>query len=214
MKTAASCLLALYAALSVIDTVAAGSGRKRWSKVLLMPVLTLFCLVSGRAFGSEFSFLLLLGQLCGWLGDVLLLKKGDAFFAGGLGAFLLGHILYAGLFLLRTGDAAPLLAVITAAVIYAVILIAVAIRFVPVSPKRLKIPVVCYMAAILFMSFTACLYMTMHPAYGVLSFLGSAAFVISDTLLYIGVLKGRSDGAAVMGTYTAAQLLIALGILL
>lgn len=213
MEILSACILVLYAALSVWDSYAAARDGKRWAKPLLMPVLILFCLLFRQAHGSEYSFLLPFGLICGWLGDVLLLQKGDTFFAGGLASFLVGHLLYAALFLTRSQVQLPAAVVITA-IIYAAALVIVASRLIPMSPKNLKIPVVCYMSAILFMSFSACLYMMSRPAFGALSFAGSVLFVISDLVLYIGVLKGRDDGALVMGTYTAAQLLIALGIIL
>jgi uncharacterized membrane protein YhhN len=208
------CVLLAYAAASVYDTVAAGSGRKRVVKPLLMPLLFLLCCVYWQDTDREFVYPLLCGIFFGWLGDVLLLQKGEVWFAGGLLSFLLGHISYAAGFLsrasahLRTSQAAA------AAAVYAGVLIITAFRLVPVSPKKLKVPVVVYMTAILFMSYTALLFAAASSQSGVLSFAGSLAFVISDLILYVGVLRGKSDGAAVMGTYTAAQLLIALGILL
>ncbi len=208
------CILTAYAAASLYDTIAAGRGRKRVVKPLLMPVLFLLCCVYWQDANKEFNFLLLAGIFCGWLGDVLLLKKGDAFFAAGLLAFLTGHIFYAAMFLSKAGGKVPAARYIPAAVIYAVIFIITAVRLLPVSPKALKVPVVCYMGAILFMSYTSQPYAVFHPAYGVLSFAGSVAFVISDLTLYMGVIRKKSDGVAVMATYTAAQLLIALGILL
>ena len=208
-----TCILVLYAVLSVCDSYAAAKGGKRWAKPLLMPVLILFCLLFRQTYGSEYSFLLPLGLICGWLGDVLLLQKGDTFFAGGLAAFLVGHLLYAALFLTRAQVQLSAAVVITA-IIYCLDLVIVASKLIPISPGKLKIPVICYMTVILFMSFSACLYMMSRPVFGALSFAGSVSFVISDMILYIGVLKGRDDGALVMGTYTAAQLLIALGVLL
>ena len=208
------CILIAYAAASVYDTISAGTGRKRVMKPLLMPILFLLCCVYWQDTSKEFVFPLLGGVFCGWLGDVFLLRKGDTWFAGGLLSFLLGYIFYAFMFLSRAAGLVPVVPEATAAGVYVGILIITAMRLVPVSPGKLKVPVVCYMGAILFMSYTALLFAAARTDFGWLSFVGSVAFVISDLTLYVGVLRKKSDGAIVMGTYTAAQLLIALGILL
>jgi len=77
-------LKTMYAALAVVDTVLAATGRdrqRRFVKPLLMPTLLV-----GAPRPIQHALAL------GGLGDVTLLGKSDAAFMAGLGSFLLGHV--------------------------------------------------------------------------------------------------------------------------
>jgi uncharacterized membrane protein YhhN len=78
-----------------------------------------------------------------WLGDVLLIPKSTFLF--GLGAFLVGHLLFAAAFLVR---GVSWTAVGVAAVAAVVLALPVARWLLPHVPAKMKLPVVAYMAAI------------------------------------------------------------------
>ena len=64
-------------------------------KPTLMPLLALYTLAAAE--GKDVH-LLLAALLMGCVGDILLIQKGFFFFAGGMAAFLLGHLCYLTLF--------------------------------------------------------------------------------------------------------------------
>ena len=70
-------------------------------KPALLPLLcatTLAYLFGHQAFDYRSAGLLVAAQLFGGAGDVLLIPDGFYYFAGGMGAFLVGHICYMSLF--------------------------------------------------------------------------------------------------------------------
>ncbi len=214
MITASSIALGLYCALSVIEFFQSErSGRSRFVKTLLMPVLLAFYLLAARRFGRPVFPLAVLALVFGWAGDVLLLGKGDGFFLSGLVSFLLGHVFYGILFItqIKGGPAfRPVYLVIAAYLIYA----AVVYRYLmPHVGKAMRIPVTVYLVIILIMNVTALLRTGSVPvASSVLVSVGALLFMISDTILSFKIFCGKK-GRGVMETYTAAQLLIVCGLL-
>lgn len=140
------------------------------------------------------------------LGDVLLALPQERFL-GGLVAFLLAHVGYARAFALRAPPAATpwLLAAITLAMVGV-------LRLVLPGTGRLRGPVLAYVAAIATMVWLAGEAWVAHPGPGTLAgAVGAAVFMVSDSLLAIDrfrrPLPARKE--LVMGTYYAAQVLIA-----
>lgn len=214
MITASTIALGLYCALSVIEFFQSErSGRSRFVKTLLMPVLLAFYLLAARQFGRPVFPLAVLALVFDWAGDVLLLGKGDGFFLSGLVSFLLGHVFYGILFITQIKGGPvfwPLYLVIAAYLIYA----AVVYRYLmPHVGKAMRIPVTAYLVIILIMNMTALLRAGSVPAASsVLVSVGALFFMISDTILSLKIFCGKK-GRGVMETYTAAQLLIVCGLL-
>ncbi len=214
MITASSIALGLYCALSVIEFFQTEhSGRSRFVKTLLMPVLTAFYLLAARQFGRPVFPLAVLALVFGWAGDVLLLGKGDGFFLSGLVSFLLGHVFYGILFVTQiTGGKVfwPVWLVIAAYLAYA----ACVYRYlIPHVGRPMRIPVTAYLVIILLMNMTALLRAgSVSLTSSVLVSAGAFLFMISDSILSFKIFCGKK-GRGVMETYTAAQLLIVCGLL-
>jgi uncharacterized membrane protein YhhN len=211
-----------YVAVATLDTVLAGrttkaARRLRFAtKPALMPLLN----AATRDAHGEDVFVrrgLTAAQAMSWAGDVALLGRSEPAFLGGLGSFFGAHLAYIATFAARHGrlrqtgttglKAAGLMWLTTAPVM------TVAAR--RTSPE-LAGPVAGY-ATVLAAMFAAG--STLDPDLSApgrrLLQAGTALFLVSDTLLGAKEFLLHDDvprvEAAVMATYTAAQLLIALG---
>lgn len=199
--------------------------RFRTLKFCLMPLLLLFYLMSCR-FGwpltgmirsQDISWLIILALISGWAGDTLL-EVSPKLFPAGLGAFLLGHIFYiiafaSPFFSMSAPKKIPLiLACALMSVVYVVYMIRELLSIEETKP--LRIPFGLYLAALALLFVSASLRLSYRsPLSAGISLLGAALFITSDTLLAFRMFK-RSDERGVMPTYTAAQLLLILGVLL
>ena len=141
-------------------------------------------------------------------GDVLLMLTRDQFVAG-LVAFLIAHLLYIGAFTLDGVWATWWLVLPLAA--YGAVLLRVLL---PRLPGGLKAPVTVYALVLLAMACTAVGNDRSSVPAAPLAMLGGVLFVASDSALAIDrfVRPFRGADAVVLGTYYAAQTLIALSI--
>ncbi|WP_411042932.1 lysoplasmalogenase [Treponema sp. TIM-1] len=156
-----------------------GGGRMQGiTKALLLPPLAWY--YAGAA--EKFLVIVLLAVILGWIGDILLLKiKNEAFFKAGLGSFLLGHLLYIPAMLFFAGTVQVPLLIIS--VIIALPLGILMQRLIKPN-KSLRIPVLVYGIIIEMMSLSALQLMAARPGiWGILVFMGSLWFLISDSLL-------------------------------
>jgi uncharacterized membrane protein YhhN len=195
----------LYAFLLAVavDLVSLAAGQDTGHlifKPLLMPLLAAYAAV------RHAPPLLIAALLCGWSGDVFLLGGADWAFLLGMGSFAAGHICYLLLFrrLFRRTRAFPALAAGYAAALVG----AVALLW-PDLPAELRIPVAGYSLLLTAMACGA-------SGLGLLAGAGGALFLLSDMLIATGVAEWPQPPAAdfwIMLTYSAAQLLLAAGVL-
>jgi uncharacterized membrane protein YhhN len=182
--------------LAAADTLLAGAGRdrERWlTKPLLMPVL-----MAGSDRGSRRALAL------GGAGDVALLGTTDVAFTAGLACFLAGHAAWIHALRQRPGGgwlrcrpalAVPYLAAHGALNAY----------LWPRTGKD-RVPVLAYSTTLLAMSLVALDSGSLRTA------AGGVLFLVSDTLLALerfGGIHLPAHEGLVMGTYTAAQALLA-----
>ncbi|GGZ44199.1 hypothetical protein GCM10010387_43220 [Streptomyces inusitatus] len=192
-------LLAAFALAVLADLVSllAGAEAGHWiAKPLLMPLLAAYAAVRGG------PGLLIAALLLGWAGDVFLLLDAEWAFLAGMGFFATGHLCYLALFGRRPPHRAlgPL---------YAVLLVAVVAPMWPGLPAGLRVPVAGY--AVL-LAATAWRAGGLGPAAGA----GGALFLISDLLIATELAEWPRPPAPdfwIMFLYSAAQLLLTLGVL-
>lgn len=165
--------------------------------------------------GGAIAFLLM-AQLFGCTGDILLIPDGVRFFLGGMAAFLIGHIFYMCLFggLSWRGLSVWMWAI-------AVVLMAAAeaglIRVIGVSGDML-VPMVIYGFVLMLLIFSALAGVVRMPkgrrgTWWIL-LLGALLFTFSDACIAMGIFGGMSfplHSFLVMITYLAAQSLLAVG---
>ena len=201
------CILNLWGCLSDNDL-------ERCVKPALMPLLCLttftYLLTSARSAGA---ILLMCAQLFGFAGDTMLLGKGFAFFAGGIGCFMVGHIFYITLFGgiswkgLKAWHWAVALACCAA-------IVACLIKVIGISGAMLA-PMGIYGFVLTLLMFST---LAGALSFGGFSwwllFAGSVLFTFSDALIAVRNFGGLSPfmgGFVVMITYLAAQTMLAIG---
>lgn len=209
-------LLAGAAAASAALAVAGeASPRRRTLLYVFKPLATLLVLALALtrpgASGETYRTLVAVGLVLSLAGDVFLMLPRDRFVAG-LVSFLLAHVAYAAAF--ATAAEMPRSALtLLPYLAYAAVLLRILL---PHVPKPLRIPVVAYAAALLAMAWQAAERALASPPapFAWAAAAGAALFVASDTALAVGrfVRPVPAASAVVLGTYYAAQLLIALSV--
>ena len=207
--------LILSAVASVLYLVMArqpSSFRRTAVKTASIALLGVLVLVEGG------PVLLAAGLFLSALGDLFLAEKGEKAFLGGLGSFLVAHLVYVALFGMAGGGVAALAAepwrLLVAALIGA-FAVGLFLRLKPALPRDLVLPVAVYVVAILAMGLSA---MTL-PSVAVIA--GAVLFIASDAILAAGrfLLAPGSPRQAIVAPavwilYYAAQVSITLGFLL
>ena len=187
----------LYAALAVVDTLLAATGRDRWRRVtkpLLMPTL-----LAGKDRPTQRALAL------GGAGDVALLGSGPMAFSAGLGAFLAGHVAW--MAALRPRSAGVLTRRPAAALPYALAWAGLNAYLWP-RTGRDRLPVLVYSAALAGTALAAL--DTGEEAVAA----GGALFLLSDALLALerfGDVHLPAHEGLVMASYTSGQALLARG---
>jgi uncharacterized membrane protein YhhN len=215
--------LYLLVAVAVSAVVTIVATERRWQRgVYLFKPLTMGLIIAlalrQDASVAGYKALIIAGLVCSLIGDVFLMLPRDRFVAG-LIAFLVAHLLYITAFVYFDGPGATWWIILPLAV-YAAVLLRVLL---PRVERPMKVPVIVYAAALLVMAWQAAeravslLASDMTPFLGVSGLLaaaGAALFVASDSALAVNrfVRQFRRADALVLGTYFAAQTLIALSI--
>lgn len=175
-------------------------------------------LLAYLAFQANAPYLLVLALALSALGDAFLSREGDAAFLGGLASFLAAHVVYILLFA-GHGDISQAItgepwrmAVAVAMAVASLGVLFILLRRVPGS---LRIPVIAYSIAILFMGLAS----LTAPHVWIVA--GAALFMASDTLLgwerFVMTSLSRNRPAmryAVWVLYYLAQLVITLAYVL
>jgi uncharacterized membrane protein YhhN len=196
------------------------------TKPALMPLLTGSFATDRRAFPSPLRPSTLAGQALGWGGDVALLGHGSRSFALGAGSFGLGHAAYISGFVRHRSPTPFLDAPSTRAAVALWALAGPAVAVAAARQERaLGAAVAAYTGLLAGTFATGChLSRSLPLSSRCLTASGAGLFLLSDIVLGVRefllslVLRAapspRLDAAlerVVMGTYTAAQLLLAEG---
>ena len=197
--------IAVSAALTIV-----AARRRGAAFYVLKPLTTLLILAlvwtEPSSLTPFYRLLVAAGLVFSLVGDVLLMLPRERF-AGGLVAFLVAHLLYIRAFTLDelgiTWWIVLPLAACAAVLLYILL---------PHVPRKLKAPVIVYALVLLAMAWAAAERCAAGWGGGALAAAGAALFVASDAVLAIDrfARKLRGADAVVLGTYYAAQTLIAL----
>jgi len=208
MPTEVLTTLALASALLNISAELAGDRRRVYVfKPLTVVIIILIALQGGDATSPLYRTLVVGGLLYSLAGDVFLMLPRDRFVAGLL-SFLVAHVFYIAAFTLDGGGRPSVWAAVPLALYGALML-----RLLWPSLGGLKAPVAVYVAAILLMAWQAAnRWLALGDGGSAAAFAGALLFVASDSALAWGRFRGefRGSQAVVLGTYFAAQWLIAL----
>ncbi len=210
--------LSVFLVASVLNLIAAAKTFKVLSAVTKPLLLLSLCLYT-VFHGLPEPDCLLAAALCAcWLGDVLLMLKGEGwFFAGGL-SFFAGHVLII-LNFARSADlkSIPYAAVIPVAAVYAAITVFVITRSVKEAPKLMIVPAFLYLMCNSATNVFALILLLQSPGlHTATAFAGAVLFFLSDCILVLQRYDTRHKWRikthfAVMLTYISGVLLITLG---
>ncbi|MFW9829192.1 MAG: lysoplasmalogenase [Candidatus Thorarchaeota archaeon] len=190
------------------------------TKPILMPLLILFY-IFGVIEGASImlvDWLIIVALIGGCAGDIfLMLRNQEKWFLFGMAAFLINQIFYIISFLTSITDytAFNLWGLFLLGPVLLILLFTVP-RFIN-KTEDMKIPVIVYMGAILFMHIAALLRLAEFDGLPfILVYVGSISFIFSDAILALNkwdpeVKYGRLIN---MTTYFMAQFYITLGVLL
>ena len=195
-----------------------------WSPVLketvkpaLLPLLALTTLAylapRFEAADSRKVFLLLAAQLFGFAGDTLLIHSGFPLFAGGMAAFLAGHVFYLCLFGGESWQGLKgwhwLLAGVVSGAIVAALVKAIGINGVMLAPMSI------YALTLMLLIFSGLMgVVRLSGATWWIILAGGLLFTFSDAQIAMqtfDVLPFTLRGFVIMLTYLAAQVLLAIG---
>jgi uncharacterized membrane protein YhhN len=199
---------ALASALLTVRAEYKGPRRQVYVfKPLTVFLVILIALQTKFAVSPSYKQLIVAGLLCSLAGDVLLMLPRERFVAG-LVCFLFAHLCYIAAF--TTGGVRALSAWgVAVLVLYGILML----RLLWPHLGKLKAPVSVYVAVILLMAWQALNRLMMVGDESSASvFAGALLFVASDSVLAWNRFRAefKSAQAVVLGTYFAAQLLIAL----
>ena len=206
-------LLSAAIFVAALLTIGAEYRGPRWVVYVCKPLATTLILLLALATGGDdrvYTALIVVGLACSLAGDIFLMLPQDRFIPG-LVSFLIAHLAYIAAFVLAADrpwsgtSVLPLLPLL----VYGFAVFAI------LRPHlgQLMVPVLAYMIVILLMAWWAIEYARQYPTPGPLAAaLGALLFVISDSILAVNrfARSFRAAQALILGTYFAAQWLIAL----
>ncbi len=214
-------VLLLYAIDSMMNLVGCWFDNKKLrtaTKPLLMPLLLLYYIICNP--GSINPFLISAIVAC-WLGDVLLMKRGNIWFAAGGIAFIIAHMFFILVYLHQTG--AFHMSYMTASLfstVYGGAIVIVACRTHNRTTVGMWISALCYLLCNAAMNYFALKQMLLLNNRGtIIAYIGAVLFFVSDCSLFIArfdKLRCRLINSyfLVMLTYDLGVLLITIGMTL
>lgn len=215
--TARTGLLGAYIALAVANVAAEAldaNTAAAITKAGLMPLLAMWLIVvAGDRCRRQPLGWIVAALSFAWLGDLLLIGSGEAFFLGGVGAFLVMQVLAIQAF--RSVPGPGLVRAWPIALIpYVAVWITINVLIWP-SAGGLRPAILVYSAVLIAMAVAALDLVIRVPRGGWTVAIGAALFVVSDALIALTafdvVASGAAVAAVIMATYTAAQGLIVAG---
>jgi uncharacterized membrane protein YhhN len=183
-----------------------------FSKPLILASLGVFAYSKLKEVDLKSKTFLLLALFFSFLGDIILMYKGQQMFLFGMGSFSLAHIGY--LIFHRSHFVKFNLYKSIGAILFSLVLIGIVVSMVDI-PSALKIPVYTYFLILMLHLILAALN-SESTNLGLWPTIGVTVFMISDALIALSLFGSEPNKYLSMGvmlTYATAQALIVLGIL-
>ena len=211
--------LALFLIAAVLNLIAAAKDQKALfsaTKPLLLSLLCVYAVVNGL---PKPDLLLPAALFFCFLGDVLLMLRGNFWFTAGGVSFLVGHILLIVIFA-RDVDFAhlPLAYLIPAALLYAAAVAFVICRTFKITPAFMRAPMILYLVCNGTTNIFALTRLVRAPGlWSALSYVGAILFFLSDCALCLARFgpSGKrfyKSNFFIMLTYIAGVCFITLGL--
>jgi uncharacterized membrane protein YhhN len=210
-------VLAGYAVVALVNVLAEAADSATVAgvaKAALMPLLALWLVLTARGRCRRAPLGWLAGALAfAWLGDLLLIGSGDAFFLAGVAAFLVMQVL--AILAFRSVPGPGLVRAWPIALVpYVAVWIVINALIWPTAGS-LRPAILVYSAVLIAMAVAALDLVIRVPRGGWSVAIGAALFVVSDAFIALSAFEVVDStpaiAAFVMATYTAAQGLIVTG---
>lgn len=211
--------LGLFFIAAVLNVIGAREWNGRLFTVTKPMLMALLCLyVIFRGLPSP-DLLLAAALIACWLGDILLLFKGDLWFAVGGISFFVGHVLIILVFAreVDTGSL-PLAVLIPAVLLYCAASGAVMLSARKKAPRIMRLPMLLYLLCNAVTNLFALTRLIVSPGiWTAASFAGAVLFFLSDCALFLarygaGPARFFKTNVFVMTTYILGVSLIVLGL--
>lgn len=213
-------LLCIVTAVHLKDSWNDDSKKRRRTKPFLLILILLYYIFSAE----NISWVLVCALVTSWIGDILLMGKGNKWFTAGGISFMLSHFFFIAVYMInvlsRSFDGVLWWIVIPLAAIYLTVAFFVVRALKPTMPKSMLIPMYIYLICNSLMNIFALIQlMTYRNAGSVVAYIGAVLFFVSDCTLYL-VRYYKNENLifkrhfTVMLTYVLGELLIAQGILM
>lgn len=213
-------VLAVVTAIHLFDSWHDDAEKRRRTKPLLLILILIYYLTAA----NSYSFPLIVALITSWLGDILLMPKGNKWFAFGGISFLISHIMFIIVYYNNvkkvSHDGIIVWAVILAAAAYVAVSLAVIFNVQRTTPKVMVVPMYLYLLFNSTMNvFSLIQLMCLRSPAAVVAYIGAVLFFISDCSLYLVRYSEKKDIVfkhhfTVMLTYVLGELLITQGILM
>ena len=197
------------------------SKKRAITKPMLLIFLLAYYIFAALAAGEELNYVLIAAIATSWLGDVLLIPKGNGWFTAGGISFLISHITFILVYVPNIKFAevkwyfvAPL------AVVYLAIALKIILAVKKNTPKIMVVPMYLYLIANSTMNIFAFMQLlTNWGAAALIADIGAVMFFTSDCTLFLVRYHEKKDiifkrHFTVMLTYLLGEALITVGILL
>ncbi len=210
-------LLAIVSVIHLVRRYNDDTVKGARTKGFLLPLILLYYLASVESY----SWLLVFALITSWLGDVLLIPKGNKWFAAGGISFLISHVLFIFCYAERIEFKNVLwYIVVPVAAVYFTVAALVIKSIIAGIPKIMKIPMFGYLIGNSLMNIFALMQLISNPCAGsAVAYIGAVLFFVSDCSLFLVKYHKNRDlifkrHFTVMLTYILGELLITQGIIM
>ena len=195
--------------------------RKEKVRVVTKPMLLIFIVLYYLTSGVSIIPLLIAALVASWLGDVLLMPHGNAWFTAGGIAFMLAHFLFIAVYVpqVNFSEVNWFIAVPAAVAYYSVSAVIIHLLR-PTTPKKMQIPMYVYLLANSTMNVFALMQLISNPCAGsAVAYIGAVLFFISDCTLFLVRYYKKPDiifkrHFTVMFTYILGEFMITQGMIM
>jgi len=216
MKYVYLALLLIFSTLHLISSWK-DNEKRGITKPFLLPLIILYYLSST----SNPSWILIVALATSWLGDVLLIPKGNKWFMAGGISFLICHFMFIGVYLMSIDISHVNWAIVVpVGILYYSVVLFIISRLIPTTPKPMISPMCLYLLANSTMNIFALKQLTSNPCGGaIVAYIGAVCFFISDCTLYLVRYYKKPDiifkrHFTVMLTYIVGEWMITQGVIM
>ena len=211
--------LVISSAIHLYHSWVDDSKKRAITKPMLLIFILLFYVFTEDK--AQLSWILIVALATSWLGDVLLIPKGNGWFTSGGIAFLISHLTFIAVYVSFIDfSKVNWFIVVPVAIIYFGIALKVILSVKDNTPKIMVVPMYLYLLANSTMNVFALMQMISNLCLGsVLAYIGAILFFTSDCTLFLCRYHKNKDiifkrHFTVMLTYILGEFLITLGVLL